>query len=222
MRRLFRTILLLALLFVALMAGYGYTGYRDARADAPELAKQADGLIAAGRGGVALGVDRRAVLLAVEDPAFGSHYGIDFTTPGAGATTISQSLSKSVGFADFSPGLQKIRQSGYAIGLESMLNKPQILALFLDRVPMGAGPDGAWIDGLYAASEAHFGASPDRVAEAAFHALVAVMIAPGALRLSEPDGAELAQRVARIGALIDNRCTPAGHSDVWLEGCHGR
>ncbi|WP_211096175.1 transglycosylase domain-containing protein [Flavimaricola marinus] len=203
----------------ALFVGYGYTGYRDARADAQSLEQEANALIAAGQGGVALGVDRRAILLAVEDPAFGSHYGVDFTTPGAGATTITQSLAKSDGFADFTPGLHKIRQSGYAIGLEAALTKPQILALFLNRVPMGAGPDGTWIDGLYAASEAHFGASPSDVPLDAFLKMVAVMIAPGALKLADVDAPELIERAGRIAALVEEECEPASHSDVWLEGC---
>jgi monofunctional glycosyltransferase len=222
MRRLFRTLLWLCLLAVAGTLGYGYTGYRDARAAAPDLAQEADALIAAGQGGVALGVDRMAMLLAVKDPAFSSHYGLDITTPGAGATTITQSLAPAVGIADLTPALRKVRQTGYAVGLEAGLTKPQILALFLDRVPMGPGPDGAWIDGLFAASAAHFGAAPDSVPPEAFLQLVAVMIAPEALALTRPDAPDLIERVTRISALTEGRCTPDGHDDVWLTGCAGQ
>lgn len=220
MRRLIRTVVWLALLMLVALGGYGYLGFRDARAAAPELAKRADALIASGRGGVALGVDRRAMLLAVEDPAFGSHYGMDFTTPGAGATTITQSLAKAEGFADFTPGLQKIRQTGFAVGLETRLSKPQILALFLDDVPMGAGPDGPWLTGLFAASEAYFEALPSAVPEEDYLALIAVMIAPAQLRLSAPDAA-LQDRVDRIARLLAGACAPDGHGDVWLAGCAG-
>ena len=221
MRRLARWVGLLCLLAVCAVFGYGYSGWRDARADAEALKSQADQLIAEGRGGVALGLDRRAELLAVEDPAFEVHAGFDLTTPGAGTTTITQSLAKREGFADFTPGLQKIRQTGYAIGLESKLSKPEIMALFLESVPMGRGPEGQdaeWISGLFAASEAHFGASPDRISDEAFRRLVAVMIAPGQLELAQPN-LELAQREARIAALLAGRCAPIDNADVWLEGC---
>ena len=197
---------------------YGYLGYRDARADGPELAQRADALIAQGRSGEVLGMDRRALLLAVEDPAFGTHVGFDLTTPGAGATTITQSLSKREGFADFTPGLQKLRQTGYAVGLERALTKSQILALFLDSVPMGKGPDGTWIDGMFAASQAHFDAPPQAIALDDFTRLVAVMIAPARLSLAAPN-AQTATRVARIDRLRAGQCQPDGHQDVWLEGC---
>ena len=220
MRRLFRTVLWLALLALLLVGGYGYLGYRDARAAAPELGKRADALIAAGRGGVALGMDRQAMLLAVEDPAFASHYGLDFTTPGAGPMTITQSLAEAEGFADFTPGLRLVRQTGFAIGLEAALSKPQILALYLDDVPMGAGPDGPWLTGLFAASEAVFDAPPSAVTEADYLALLAVIIAPDALPLVGEDAARDA-RVDRIRRLVAGDCAPAGHGDVWLEGCAG-
>lgn len=219
--RILRKILWLGVAVLLAALAYGWTGYRDARAAGPELAARADTLIANGRSGIALGQDRRALLLAVEDPAFGIHAGFDLTTAGAGATTITQSLSKREGFADFSPGLKKLRQTGYAIGLERSLTKPQILALFLDTVPMGRnapGPDAQWIDGIFAASQAHFGADPDAVSDEDFTRLIAVMIAPGDLSLAEPDDA-LAERVRRIIALGADECAPSGHEDVWLAGC---
>ena len=215
-----RIVWLLVLVLVAALA-YGGWGYRDARVDTPALAARADALIADGRGGAALGPERRALLLAVEDPSFLRHVGFDLTTPGAGATTITQSLAKREGFADFSPGLKKLRQTGYALGLEAGLSKPQILALFLDSVPMGRlgdGPDAAWVDGLHAASLALYQADPDTLPLRDFARLVAVMIAPGELRLSDP-GPRLEARVDRILALTSGRCTPRDHDDVWLEGC---
>ncbi len=218
MIRLLKTLVWCGVLLLCAAMAYAYQGYRDARADAPALAERANTLIAQGRGGAALGPDRVAQLLLIEDPAFQNHVGFDLTTPGAGATTITQSLAKREGFADFTSGLRKLRQTGYAIGLERGLSKAQILALFLDSVPMGRGPDGIWIDGLFAASQTHFGDQPQNVSDEDFARLIAVMIAPGRLALADPND-ELASRTARILRRLAEDCAPAGHRDVWLDGC---
>ncbi|MEY1555492.1 transglycosylase domain-containing protein [Yoonia sp. R2331] len=220
MRRLLRFFTLLVLVALLGCGIYGWIGYRDGLRASVELAPQADALIAAGQGGGALGPGRQAMLLAVEDPAFFTHVGFDLTTPGGGITTITQSLAKRQGFDEFIPGYRKLRQTTYAIGLERGLTKPQILALFLDSVSMGRGPDGDWITGLFPASLAHFDATPDAIPEDDFIALVAVMIAPRDLALGEAD-AVLQTRIARIKRLLEGACEPLGNSDVWLEGCAG-
>ncbi len=218
MRRLFRTILLGVLLCAIAVVGYGWLGFRDARSQSEELQARADGLIGSGRGGIGLGSVYREALLAVEDPAFTQHYGFDLTTPGAGSTTITESLAKRVCFDDFQPGIAKIRQTGCAIGLETVLSKRQIMALFLDTVEMGPGPDGRWVRGLFAASEAHFGSAPMELSQEEFASLVAVMIAPGELDLTGPSP-KLEERIARILRLVADECLPTRRSDVWLEGC---
>ncbi len=59
-----------------------------------------------------LTTEREAILLSVEDPTFWYHKGVDLVTPGAGMTTISQSLVKLLYFPDgFRPGISKIRQT---------------------------------------------------------------------------------------------------------------
>lgn len=221
MRRFFRRLVLLVLLVAALAAGYGWLGYRDARAGSETLRVRADALIEAGRGGAGLGVERRQMLIDVEDPAFLAHVGVDFTTPGAGSATISQSVARRLGLDGPQHAISWLRQTGYALGLEGELTKPQILALFLDTVPMGPGPDGEAIRGLWPASQTHFGADPDDVSEEEFLNLLAVIIAPGELRLADP-GPRLEERVGRIGRLLSGVCTPAGHDDVWFEGCASR
>ncbi len=208
-------VLLLAVLACGI---YGWIGYRDGVKATAQLSAEADALIAAGYGAGALGPDRQAILLAVEDPAFFAHVGFDLTTPGAGITTITQSLSKRSGFDEFIPGYRKLRQTAYAVGLERGLTKPQILALFLNSASMGRDPDGNWVTGFFAASEAHFDAPPDQITEDQFIALVAVLIAPRDLALGEADKV-LQTRIARIKRLVAGECTPLGNSDVWLDGC---
>ncbi|HPQ96674.1 MAG: transglycosylase domain-containing protein [Thiothrix sp.] len=208
--------LILGAVLLALL-GYGAGGYFDAMRDAERLRVEADTLIAEGYGGDNLGPDHLTQLLRVQDPAFFTHSGVDFTTPGAGATTISQSASKRLAFTQFRPGIGKIRQTGYALGLEQHLSKAQILALWLDSVEMGRGPDG-WMTGFYVASKAVYGRLPAALSEIEFLKLTAVLIAPATFDLQGSDPA-LDERVRRIRDLLTGQCAPASHADVWLEGC---
>ena len=197
---------------LAVSTSFGW-GWWDARSDADALAARADALIAAGRGPDALGAERLAALLRVQDPGFYDHGGLDLSTPGAGITTMTQSLAKRVAFEEFRPGWAKIRQTGYAMGLEGRLSKRRIAALWLDTVEMGRGPEG-WVTGFFEAARG----SPRDLADAEFHRLLAVLIAQG--RLTREDGArELAARTARIARLVAGDCEPRDHGDVWLEGC---
>lgn len=208
--------ILVALLLFGL-GGYGAKGYWDALSDAEGLRARADAVIAQGRGGDSLGAAHRVILLAVEDPNFSTHPGVDFSTPGAGLTTITQSAAKRLAFEEFHPGIGKIRQTGYALGLESRLSKEQILALWLDTLEMGSGPNG-WMVGFHSASSSIYGRPPAELAEAEFIRLTAVLIAPASYDLVRSD-AKLDERAARIQRLAAGVCAPAGFSDVWLEGC---
>lgn len=211
------TLVTLLLLAAGGLAAYGAKGWRDAHAAAPELIRRAEALIAADRGAEALGTDRADWLLAVQDPGFAGHAGVDLSTPGAGITTLTQSLSKRLAFDDFHPGLGKIRQTGFALGLETRLTKAQIFALFLDTVEMGRGPDG-WMTGFFTASQAIHGRPPSELDRNAFLGLVAVMIAPGRLSALNPD-TSLNERVGRIDRMLRGACAPDGPRDVWLDGC---
>lgn len=206
----------LALLIVGITL-YGAQGYRDAITDADMLRQRADDLIAQGRGGESLGATYLSTLLRVEDPNFAHHAGIDFSTPGAGATTITQSLSKRLAFETFRPGIGKIRQTGYAMGLERKLTKEQIIALWLDTLEMGEGPTG-WMTGFHRTSATLYGRPPADLSEAEFIRLVAVIDAPGQYDLTGNDDA-LNERVVRIERLVTGACAPDGLGDVWLEGC---
>lgn len=210
-------VLLLVFGLVAGLGGYYADGRSDAIEDARPLARLADRLIDHGEGGAGLGPGREAILLAVEDPAFAAHGGIDLETPGAGLTTVTQSLAKRLAFEHFAPGISKIRQSAYATGLETQLAKPQILALWLETVEMGRGPRG-WITGFYEASKTIYHRPPAWLTDDEFLRLVAVVIAPARYRLDGPDPA-LDARVARIRRLVAGQCRPHGNRDVWLEGC---
>jgi membrane carboxypeptidase/penicillin-binding protein PbpC len=217
MKTVVRAIGLLALSVVIAVLAYSLQGYLSARADVALLSRRADALIAHHRGPEDLGSGRIQQLLMVEDPGFWTHDGTDWSTPGSGLTTLTQSLGKRVGFKNFHPGLQKIRLVGYAKGLASTLSKRQILALYLDTVWMGRGPNGS-MTGLFSASEAVFHRPPSALSEHQFLSLVAVLIAPRKFNLTSPNS-DLEERTARIERLVSKQCQPTGLRDVWLEGC---
>ncbi|WP_082817861.1 transglycosylase domain-containing protein [Thalassospira sp. MCCC 1A02491] len=199
------------------LVGYGGSGWLDARSDSEVLALQADNLIADGFGPEALGSERLKWLLAIEDPDFYGHNGIDVFTAGAGKTTLTQSLAKRLAFDDFRPGIGKIRQTGYALGLEQELTKEQILSLFLKTAEMGNGPNG-WMVGFFEASQVLYGYAPGSITRDEFLRLVAVLIAPSRLHLLKPND-ELIDRVERIDKLLRNECSPKANKDVWLSEC---
>ncbi|PHS38661.1 MAG: hypothetical protein COA91_07810 [Robiginitomaculum sp.] len=72
------------------------------------------------------------IFLQVEDPMFYAHKGIDFKTPGAGLTTVSQSLTKRLFFKQFKPGFAKLEQSLIArfVVHPTISKDDQLLAFF--------------------------------------------------------------------------------------------
>lgn len=211
---------LLFLLAIALF--YGAGGWYQARNDANELRQIVKDMVDNQLGINDLGISqsggsRSSFIIIVEDPNFLSHNGVDFSTAGAGATTITQSLAKRLAFNNFKPGYQKIRQTGYALGLETALEKNEIFILFLNTAHMGPYPTG-WIKGFHRASKLQYRKAAAEISDEEFIALLSVMIAPAELRLDKPN-AKRDERIERITKLLSDQCAPLDHGDVWLEGC---
>ncbi len=202
---------------IAGLLGYGVKGWFDARQDAAGLQARALEIVAAGRGAHSLRPDRLWALLQVQDPGFYDHSGVDFSTPGAGYTTLTQSLSKRLAFGEFIPGIRKIRQTGYALGLDSILSKDLQIALFLETAEMGNSDQG-WVTGFHNASQVFFKTPLNDITDTQFYALVAALIAPAQLEIQRP-GPKLDERIRRISRLVNEECQPLDFSDVWLEGC---
>jgi membrane carboxypeptidase/penicillin-binding protein len=77
---------------------------------------------------------RLAMLLKVENPGFYSHRGVDFSTRGAGMTSITQSLVKRFYFDEFKPGFPKLEQSLIArFVLDPAMSKRAHLESFLNE-----------------------------------------------------------------------------------------
>lgn len=152
-------------------------------------------------------------LLMVEDPGFYNHKGVDFSTPGAGITTITQGLVKLLYFRQFKPGFAKFKQSLIAkFALNSLISKDDQLVLFINLVYMGK-VNGTGIYGFYNASEAYFHKPFKKLSRDEFLSLVAAIIAPD---LFNPDNRSLnAERVGRIKQLLSGKYKPVSLMDVY-------
>ncbi|MBI2212119.1 MAG: transglycosylase domain-containing protein [Acidobacteria bacterium] len=161
------------------------------------------------------------MLLAVEDPRFYEHHGVDFRTPGSGWTTISQALVKVLYFDGFRPGaLAKAEQSLLALGFDSAVSKRAQLDLFWNLAYFGRAGDEDVI-GFPRAAMVYFGRDVRALERREYLALVAMLIAPN--RLS-PDRhfAENAERVGRIERLLAGKCRPHSWRDVEYRDCSAR
>lgn len=108
--------------------------------------------------------------------------GIDLSTAGADLATIAQSLAKRLPFEEFTPQVEKIRQTGFAMGLERQFTNDQILAFWLDKVEMGRGPEG-WMTDFFSASESVYDRAPPALSNKEYQCLLAVLITPDFLNM---------------------------------------
>jgi membrane peptidoglycan carboxypeptidase len=162
--------------------------------------------------------ERVEILLAVEDPAFFRHHGIDVRTPGGGWTTITQGLAKRLFFDEFEPGpWNKLRQSVAALALDRRMGKVEQLALFVDVVPMGLDR-GRPVLGLGEAARAYYGTDLARLDLPQYLSLVAMIVGPDAYHVRDRPERN-AQRLARIERLLAGECQPTGFRDVYYETC---
>ena len=163
---------------------------------------------------------RRDWLLAVDDPTFYHHHGIDSRTPGAGYTTITQGLVKILFFHDFRPGLfrwRKVKQTVIAIAFNARISKDEQLRLFVNAVYLG-NRDGHDIKGFSHASEEYFGKPFAEISDDEYLRLVAMIVAPDKFSVAVyPDRNR--DRVQRIKRLLAGQCAPRAVGDVEYADC---
>lgn len=161
---------------------------------------------------------RRRALLAVEDPGFAQHRGIDFATPGQGMTSLTQALVKLFYFDQFRPGFAKIEQSLIAwLVLDHAMSKSEQLTAFFNHANLGTWR-GRRVAGFAEASRVWFGRPFAELSDREFLALVAMLIAPERLDPRRHPQAN-AERVRRIERLLAGECRPAGLNDVYYGHC---
>ena len=207
------------LLLIALPVGalFVYEGYAVVRAKqrTPQV------LVAAAQGELAyddLSLRRRRMLLRVEDPGFFEHHGIDFSTPGQGMTSITQSLVKRFYFDDFQPGFAKLEQSLIArFVLDPAMTKEAQLTAFLNHTPFGTVRRRRVV-GFAEAARSYYRRELAALTDRQFLSLVAMVMAPrqlDPLRNAEAN----AERVRRIERMLAGQCAPQDLRDVSYGGC---
>ena len=196
----------------------GYLGWRVVT-ERGRVSARVDAIIAAADpADLTLTPRRTAILLRVEDPTFATNKGLDFSTPGASMTTISQSLGKRIFFTRFRPGFPKgelIVLTRFA--LYPKVDKQRTLKAFLASAYYGHR-DGRAVVGIGPAARAWFGKPLAALTDREYLSLIAMGPAPRTLDPVRHPAAN-ANRVARIEHLLANRCQPDGFSDVMLDGC---
>lgn len=207
----------LVALLVALFAYEGFAVWRATQRTPDVLSRAATGELKLGD----LPPRRIAMLLKVEDPNFFHHRGVDFSTPGAGMTSITQSLVKRFYFDDFQPGFAKLEQSLIArFVLDPAMPKQAQLEAYLNHSHFG-WRKGRPIVGLSAAARSYFGREPTALDDRQFLALVAMLRAPRDLDPVRKPAAN-AERVRRIEAMLAGRCAPHGLNDDGYRDCAGK
>ena len=205
-----------ALVLVA-AAGYYANEIRMARDATPSLVADISGRVGPAQLKLSdLSGDRIDMLLAVEDPTFYRHHGVDLETPGAGMTTITQALVKLIYFpGGFKQGVAKIRQTLIAqYALDPLVSKRDQLQLFLNICYLGS-KNGQPVYGYAAAAQAYFGKPFAELTDAEFLSLIAMHIGPNHLKPGTPESAE---RLQRIHAYLSHNYRPASLLDVEYNG----
>lgn len=204
------------LLSLAAIVGFYVNEVRVARRDTAALVQEAWQRYGRSLTISDLSLHKTSILLAVEDPAFFRHHGVDLDTPGAGMTTITQGLVKLLYFpAGFKQGIAKIRQTLIAqYALDALVAKNEQLDLLLNMAYMGSR-DGKPVHGFVHAARAYFGKDFGALSDVEFQSLVAMLIAPNQLLPGTPAHAE---RMRHIDAYLSGAYRPASVLDVEYDG----
>lgn len=214
-RALLLALIGMLLLLAAMVAHYANEVW-VARRDTPALVREAWKRYGRHLKHSELSPHKTSILLAVEDPAFFRHHGVDLDTPSAGMTTITQGLVKLLYFPDgFKQGIPKIRQTLIAqYALDALVPKNDQLDLLLNMTYMGS-KNGKPIHGFTNAAQAYFGKDFGALSDVEFQSLVAMLIAPNQLSPGTPAHTE---RMRLIDAYLSGAYRPASVLDVEYDG----
>lgn len=175
-----------------------------------------------------------AILLAVEDPTYFSHSGLDLSR-GQGLTTITSSAARELylnrlQLTGVAHALQRfyrqvfacckrvdIGRDVFALVLNRQLAKDDLLNLFATTIYMGR-VDGQAVWGLPQAANAYFGKPLAELEQKQFVTLVAMLQSPNQFHpINNPRA--LADRVGRIQRLLRGQCKAQGLLDTDYPDC---
>lgn len=171
--------------FALFVIANGYAGWRDAHLQAPALVAEAASLIATGRGPDQLAPDQIRDILNTHDPYFYQHNGIYVRHSRLGTATLTQRLAEPIVVAGMIPGIHVISGTTYALALDERLPKPAQLALFLNQIDMGPGPDGTWVRGFFDAAQIVFGKTARDLSQTEFSALLEISAGRSGVTLAD-------------------------------------
>jgi penicillin-binding protein 1B len=133
-------------------------------------------------------------LLGTEDFRFLDHRGVDILSIGRalivdiiamkfvqGGSTLTQQLVKNLFLTNERKLSRKIKEMVYALYIENVLSKDEIINLYLNEVFWGSY-QGIYIKGFYAASIAYFGKKPKELNEYEATILVSILKGPNYYR----------------------------------------
>jgi membrane peptidoglycan carboxypeptidase len=163
-----------------------------------------------------LSSEREKMLLAIEDPTFRQHHGVDLHSYGAGMTTITQGLVKLIYFPEgFKQGKAKIRQTLIAqYAFDEIISKDKQLSLFLNISYFG-NEKGRAIHGFEDAAQTYFSKKFINITDDEFLMLVAMFINPNKLK---PYTDKNQERVNRIKKYLSGEYYPVGVLDFDYNG----
>jgi hypothetical protein len=211
----FVCVAVVAVLFLAITAHY-VLDVREARRDTPEVVAKAFEEHGDELRLEAFSAEHEKILLMVQDPAFRHHRGVDLVTPGAGMTTLTQSLVKQLYFPEgFRQGIAKIRQTLIAQhALDALVSKDVQLELFLNIAYLGHH-EGEAVHGFGKAARVYFGKEFGDLSEGEYLALVAALINPNSLKPGTVGNQERSERIRRY---VRDEYRPVAVMDLEYEG----
>jgi membrane carboxypeptidase/penicillin-binding protein len=158
--------------------------------------------------------DRIRQLLEIEDPNFYQHNGWDFSTPGAGLTTITQGMVKYLYFDNFKPGFLKIKQTLIAwLAVNPLVSKDDQLTVFINTAYLG-NYENKVVKGFADAATTYFEKQFNELTDDEYLSLVAMLIGPNQLNVKyRPD--QNRERVKKIKKVLSGEYKPKGLRDVY-------
>ncbi len=152
------------------------------------------------------------ILIKVQDPNFHNHKGVEFSEPGSGWTTITQSLAKRFYFNPFKQGIRKIKQILLArFVLHYQLSKEEQLLIFINYVWFEKG-----VTGFRDAALHFYSKDITQLNEDEFIALMAMPVNPKRYNINiHPDNN--ADRSLKIKKMLRGEYQPKGLFDVYYD-----